>query len=195
MAPPSGFWLPLLLNPGDGPGPIAFFSKSFSPAQCKYSTFSRELLGLYLAVEHFRHYFEGNSDTILYCDHEPLVKAFYSSNQRDNARECCHLSEIASFCTNLRFIKGCDNIVADALSCIEINSIFQCAAKIDWHALAKAQRNDNELNVIWTKRTPPTSSNMSGTVQLCFVTFHVMAPHIHWYHIVFAALFLTTAMI
>ena len=81
----------------------------------------------------------------MYCDHEPLVKAFYSSNQRDNARECRHLSEIASHCTNLRFIKGCDNVVADALSRNEINSIFQHAAKIDWHAFAKAQRNDYEL--------------------------------------------------
>jgi len=38
--------------------PLAFFSKSFSPAQRKYSTFSRELLELYLAVKRFRHYFE-----------------------------------------------------------------------------------------------------------------------------------------
>ena len=86
--------------------PLAFFSKSLSPAQRKYSTFSRELLGLYLAVKHFRHYFEGNPDMVMYCDHEPLVKAFYSSTQRDNARECRHLSEIASLCTNLKYIKG-----------------------------------------------------------------------------------------
>ena len=59
--------------------PIAFFSKSFSPAQCKYSTFHREILGLYLAVKHFRHYFEGNPDITMYCDHEPLVKASYFS--------------------------------------------------------------------------------------------------------------------
>ena len=35
--------------------------------------------------------------------------------------------------------------MADVLSRIEINSIFQHAAKIDWHAFAKAQRNDYEL--------------------------------------------------
>ena len=38
--------------------PLTFFSKRFSPAQRKYSTFSGELLGLCLAVEHFRHNFE-----------------------------------------------------------------------------------------------------------------------------------------
>ena len=61
----------------------------------------------------------------MYCEDEPAVKAFYSSNQRDNARECRHLSEIAPLCTNLRFIKGCDTFVADALSRIEMNTIFQ----------------------------------------------------------------------
>jgi len=125
--------------------PLACFSKSFSPAQRKYSTFSRELLGLYLAVKHFRHYFEGNPDTAMYCDHEPLVKAFYSSTQRDKARECRLLSEIASLCTNLKYIKGCDNVVADALSRVEIVAIFQHAAQIDWKYFAKAQQNDYVL--------------------------------------------------
>ena len=79
--------------------PLAFFSKSFSPAQRKYSTFSRELLGLYLAVKHIRHYLEGNPDMVMYCDHEPLVKAFYSSTQRDNAvpssqRNCITLHQL-----------------------------------------------------------------------------------------------------
>jgi len=90
--------------------PLAFFSKRFSPAQRKYSTFSRQLLGLYLAVKHFRHCFEGNPGIVVYCHHEPLVKASYSSTQRDNARECRHLSEIASPSTNLKYIKGCDNV-------------------------------------------------------------------------------------
>lgn len=35
--------------------PITFFSAKLSPAQRKYSTFSRELLAIYLAVRHFRH--------------------------------------------------------------------------------------------------------------------------------------------
>jgi len=65
---------------------LAFFFKRFSPAQRKYSTFARELLGFYLAVKHFRHYFEGNPDMVMYCDHEPLVKVFYSNTQRDKCK-------------------------------------------------------------------------------------------------------------
>ena len=92
-----------------------------------------------------QHCFEGNPDMVMYCDHEPLVKAFYASTQRDNARECRHLSEIASLYTNLKHIKGCDNVVADALSRVEIAAIFQHAAQIDWNDFAKAQQNDYVL--------------------------------------------------
>ena len=42
------------------------------------------------------------------------------------------------------YIKGCDNVVADALSRVEIAAIFQHAAQIDWNYFAKAQQNDYE---------------------------------------------------
>nr|VZI45887.1 unnamed protein product [Spirometra erinaceieuropaei] len=37
----------------DSTRPLAFFSKKLSPAETRYSTFSRELLAIYLAVKHF----------------------------------------------------------------------------------------------------------------------------------------------
>ena len=36
--------------------PLAFFSKRLQPAETKYSTFGRELLGMYLSVKHFRYF-------------------------------------------------------------------------------------------------------------------------------------------
>lgn len=41
--------------------PLAFFSKSFSPPQLKYSAFDRKLLAAKLAVKHFRDYLSGTS--------------------------------------------------------------------------------------------------------------------------------------
>ena len=50
--------------------PISFFSKKLQPAEMKYSTFSRELLAIYLAIRHFRHLLEGHEFYVL-TDHKP----------------------------------------------------------------------------------------------------------------------------
>ena len=52
--------------------PLAFFSKQLRPRETKYSTFDREMLGLYLAIRHFKFYIEGRNFTS-YTDHKRLV--------------------------------------------------------------------------------------------------------------------------
>ena len=47
--------------------PLEFFSKKLNDAQRKYSTFDRELLALYLAVQHFRHSIEGRNVQAYTC--------------------------------------------------------------------------------------------------------------------------------
>ena len=94
--------------------PIAFFSRKLSPPEVKYSAFDRELLGMYLATKHFRHYLEGRPFAI-FTDHKPLVFALGSDADR-SPRQTRHLSFIAEFTTDIRHIPGPDNVVADALS-------------------------------------------------------------------------------
>ncbi|GBN20671.1 Retrovirus-related Pol polyprotein from transposon 297 [Araneus ventricosus] len=48
--------------------PLAFYSKSLSPAQRRYSAYDRELLAAYMAIKYFRHMIEGRS-FILFTDH------------------------------------------------------------------------------------------------------------------------------
>ena len=40
--------------------PISYYSRKLSPAERKYSTFDRELLAVYRAIKHFRHFVEGH---------------------------------------------------------------------------------------------------------------------------------------
>ncbi|XP_053611983.1 uncharacterized protein LOC128676069 [Plodia interpunctella] len=54
--------------------PLAFFSKSMSETQRRYSVYDRELLAMYTAVKHLRRLIEGSEVTI-YTDHKPLVNA------------------------------------------------------------------------------------------------------------------------
>ena len=52
--------------------PLAYFSKSLTPTERRYSTFDRELLGIYLAIKHFRYAVEGWQFHVL-TDHKPLT--------------------------------------------------------------------------------------------------------------------------
>ena len=55
---------------------ISFFSKKLRPAKTRHSTFDRELLAVYLAIKHFRHFLEGRLYVL--TDHKPLTYALNS---------------------------------------------------------------------------------------------------------------------
>ncbi|RUS73921.1 hypothetical protein EGW08_018311 [Elysia chlorotica] len=93
----------------------AFFSKQLRPSETKYSTFDRELLGLYLTIRHFRFYLEGRHFTS-YTDHKPLVGAMSKLSDPWSARQQRQLSYISEFSTDIRHIAGKTNVVADCLS-------------------------------------------------------------------------------
>ncbi|BHF74000.1 hypothetical protein SprV_0401708400 [Sparganum proliferum] len=84
------------------------------PAETRYSTFGRELLAIYLAVEHFRHFLEGLDFTV-FMDHKPLTFALWSHSDKYSPREIAHLDYISQFTTDIRHINGTKNEVADML--------------------------------------------------------------------------------
>lgn len=55
--------------------PFGFYSKKFTDAQKKYSTYDRELLSIYLAIKFFKFLLQGRHFTI-FTDHKPLTFAF-----------------------------------------------------------------------------------------------------------------------
>ena len=87
---------------------IAFFSAKLSAAQRRYSTFSRELLAIYLAVKHFRHLLAGR-DFAICTDHKPLTTAMRTNSDKYTAREIRHLDYLSQFSTDIRHVKGKDN--------------------------------------------------------------------------------------
>ena len=97
------------------PIPIGFFSKKLSQQQCKYSTFDRELLAAYSAVLYFKHLIEGRNVVIL-TDHKPLCNAFLSKNPSKSDRQQRQISVLTEYVTQVLYIRGEHNIVADCLS-------------------------------------------------------------------------------
>ena len=101
--------------------------------QKKYRAFDRELLSAYQVVKDFRHYIEAKPFT-LDTDHKPLTYALASTAER-SPRQARHLSFIAEFTSDIQYIRGKHNVVADALSRIHAATIDF----IDFHQLAKDQ--------------------------------------------------------
>lgn len=123
--------------------PLAFFSRQLRPAERKYSAFDRELLGLYLAIRHFRHFLEARP-FVAYTDHKPLTFAFSKISEPWSPRQQRHLSAISEFTTDIRHVAGKDNCVADALSRNVINSVT-AEVNIDYSAMAAVQVEDPEI--------------------------------------------------
>ncbi|KAJ8409956.1 hypothetical protein AAFF_G00209970 [Aldrovandia affinis] len=95
--------------------PLAFFSHQLSPSERKYSTFDRELLGLWLAIRHFRFLLEGREFTA-YVDHKPLTFAMSKAAEPWSARQQRQFSFISEFTTDIQHVAGKSNLVADCLS-------------------------------------------------------------------------------
>ena len=95
--------------------PLAFFSKKLSDSQQKWPPYDRELHACHKAVRHFRHMVEGRSFT-LYTDHQSLIPSMAKKTEAQTARQANQLSEISEYTTDIRYLEGKSNVVADALS-------------------------------------------------------------------------------
>ncbi|BHF84038.1 hypothetical protein SprV_0902718800 [Sparganum proliferum] len=146
--------------------PLAFFSQKLQPAQTRYSTFSRELLAIYLAIRHFRHLLEGR-DFSVHTDHKPLTYALKTKPDRYSPREVRHLDYISQFTADIRYVRGGDNVVADALSPPDINTL---TSDFDLAKLADLQSGEKSIDdlrstITLQLRDAPLSAS-SGTI-LC----------------------------
>jgi hypothetical protein len=117
--------------------PIAFFSKRLSAAEKNYSTFDRELYAMYAAVKYFRHHLDGRVFSI-FTDHKPLTHCLPMATDR-SPRQSRQLSFVAEFSTDWQYIKGEENVVADALSRPEHSITAVLLPDIDLAHLAEVQ--------------------------------------------------------
>ncbi|GFT67385.1 transposon Tf2-6 polyprotein [Trichonephila clavipes] len=125
--------------------PLAFYSSKLNKSQKNWSTYDRELFSIYSSVKKFKHMLEGRT-FVIYTDQKPLTYAFQQHSEKCSPRQLRHLDFISQFSTDIRYTKGSDNTVADALSRIEIDEISPTV--INFKEFASAQSDDEELQKI-----------------------------------------------
>ena len=82
---------------------------------------------MYLALKKFRYFIEGRPVT-LFTDHKPLTFVFNNVSDKWSPRLQRHLCFVSEFTTDIRYVKGVDNVVADALSRVQIDETISVAA-------------------------------------------------------------------
>lgn len=100
--------------------PIAYVSKTFKKCEISKHITEKELKAIHFAIKSFRPYLWGRHLSV-YSDHKPLI---YLYKMRDPASRLTRIRlDLEEFDFDVVYIKGKDNIVADALSRISIHDL------------------------------------------------------------------------
>ena len=114
----NGFWRPL-----------AFWSKQLNNAQMNYSATDRELLAVSYAVDNFCSHIEGQPITVR-TDHLPLVGSLRKAADTALPIPRRHLNRIAQFIDDVKYLSGCQNNLADAMSCIVLVCVKRMISQV-----------------------------------------------------------------
>ena len=93
--------------------PVGFFSDAVQKSQQSWAPTTKEAFALVLAVRHWHVYLAGKH-FVLNSDHNPLV---YMRNQKDPRGKFARwILELEEYNYTVRYVKGADNVKADAMS-------------------------------------------------------------------------------
>ena len=145
--------------------PLAFYSAKLVGNQPQWVPYDRELLAAFKSIRHFRPMLEGRPFT-LYSDHQSLVPSIHKKSDPQTARQQYQLACIAEYTTDIRYIKGKANVVADHLSRpaesdATINSVSE------QHPFVTAMIEFGIISAISTKpsENTPISQDAKGDLQ------------------------------
>ena len=125
--------------------PLAFFSRAFNKAQLKYSVFDKELTAMYMAVKHFKYFLEGRSFKIV-TDQKSITRAILAPSTNLSPHQSRYIDFIAQYFTDVIYISGSKNVVADWLSRTQCNALFEELPPVSLHEMAAKQQADASIS-------------------------------------------------
>lgn len=100
--------------------PVTYISRTFKKSEKNKPIIEKELLAIHFAVTVLRPYLYGNEFTV-YSDHKPLLYLYKMKNPTSRLTRI--RLELEEYKFNIVHIPGKDNVVADALSRINIEDV------------------------------------------------------------------------
>ncbi len=96
-----------------GGRPIAYFSEKLKNAQLNYPVYDKELYAVVRCLQTWQHYLLAK-EFIIYSDHESIK--YLSGQKQSDKRYMKWIAFLEQFPYVLKYKKGKENVVADALS-------------------------------------------------------------------------------
>ena len=135
--------------------PLAFYSRTLTDCERRYSTYDKELLAIFSTVKHFSYMIEGAS-ILIKTHHKPLL---YMNNMKEpSQRQWRWINFLSEYKIVFQHIEGSKNTVADMLSRVvycmgNVNSIHPSMDKNNFNItedeLQRRQNEDNDLKKLW----------------------------------------------
>lgn len=101
--------------------PVAYASKTFTKGESHKPTILKELTAIHWAIKHFHCYLYGQEKFLVKTDHRPLIYLF---SMKDPTSKLTRMRlDLEEYNFDIIYIKGKDNVCADALSRISINEL------------------------------------------------------------------------
>ncbi len=121
--------------------PIAYSSRAFTKGERNKAVIEKELLAIYFAIKHFQPYLYGVRFQI-YTDHRSLI--FLYTMKDPTSRLTRIRLELEEYDFEIKYVKGKDNPVADALSRITIQELKELKS-YQVQVLTRAQSKQKAL--------------------------------------------------
>ena len=167
----------------DGWHPISYFSSSLTGPHFNYSAREKECWAIIEAVKHFRHYLWGSRfHLLIQTDHNSL--SYLDSQPELTGRMYRWAEELAQYRYEIRYLRGADNVVADALSRLppindgydpalyRVPTSFSSSHPPTAAALASLARDVCPLDTL----PPPFWADSAAAMMSTFLPIPVIAP-------------------
>lgn len=127
---------------------VAYHSEKWGGAALNYSTYDKELYAVVRALKTWQHYLMGR-EFIIHSDHETLKHL--KGQQRLNKRHARWMAYIEVFPYVIKYKKGKDNLVADALSRRFALISYATTHLLGFEHIKELYPSDEDFGEIWSK--------------------------------------------